>query len=178
MDKDELMDMCFPKDPKKITVREEDEPEKEWFAEARKMELDRLPAFIEHVLHDYNHDYGTVVHAVSACALAAAWAACGDDSAGITGFQAGFVMRDFVRNWTYTSNTTGLRIVDYDMMLYPQYEDNFEKVIDEHTWEMLKKQAQKNLDESGDSAYPVVVNHWKSIVYGKVPFGYRVKKEL
>ena len=30
-------------------------------------------------------------------------------------------MWDFIIDWMYTSNQCGLRIVDYDDMLYPQY---------------------------------------------------------
>ena len=171
MDKDELMDLCYPKDPNKTTVREEDHPEKEWFAEATKMELDRLPAFIDKILHGYNHDYGTACHAVAACALAAAWAACGDDCIGLSGFQAGFVMWDFIRNWTYTNNQTCMKIVNYDDMLYPQYEHKFEKSITKETFESIQKIARKNLEEKG-YAHPAVIKHWQSIVDGEIPFGY------
>ena len=56
----------------KIVVTEEMRPEKEWFAEAGKQTVETLPAFINHLMGDYEHDYGTVVHAISACAVAAA----------------------------------------------------------------------------------------------------------
>ena len=163
----------FPPDPNKITVTEEMHPEKEWFEEACHMKAENLPAFYEKMTHAYNHDYGTACHAVAACALAAAWAACGEDSTGLSGFQAGFVMWDFIKNWTKTGNECGLRLVDYDDMLYPQYEYKFEKTVPKENWEDIQKQAIKNLKESPD-AHPEVIKHWNKIANGEVPFGYRV----
>lgn len=169
------LDELFPKDPNKITVTEKDHPEKEWFEQAKKMTVAELPAFIEKMIHGYNHDYGTSVHAVSACAIAAAWAACGDESIGLTGFQAGFVMWDFVQNWTKTQNKTGLKLVDYDEMLYPQYAHKYSKTISTYTWEKLQEEAKKNL-ESGEGC-PEVRQHWQKITEGWVPFGYEVKDD-
>ena len=172
---DELMDECFPKDPNKETVREEDHPEKEWFKEAGNMKLDKLPEFMDRMLNHYNHDYGTIVRAVSACAIAAAWAAC--DVAGLTGFQAGFVMWDFIREWSYRKNECGMRLVDYDKFLYPQYKETMDKVISKDTWELLQKKAKELLQTEPD-AHPLVLMHWQSIVDGDVPFGYKVVDQL
>lgn len=163
----------FPPDPNKETVTEEMHPEKKWFDEASKMTLDELPDFIERIIHGYNHDYGTAVHAVSACALATAWAACREDGTGLTGFQAGFVMWDFIKNWTKEGNKCGLKLIDYDDMLYPQYEEKMDKTIRKSTWEALQAEARKNL-EAADRACLGVIKHWQSIVDGIVPFGYKV----
>ena len=160
----------------KTAVNEEMHPEKEWFADAEKQTLESLPDFINHVMNDYVHDYGTVVHAVAACAIAAAWAANKADGArgGITGFQAGFVMWDFVLQWQFKNNKSGLRILDFDKLLYPQYSERFEKVIDPKKWEKLQEMARTNLEEKG--ACDEVREHWTSIVNGKVPFGFQVKE--
>ena len=152
-------------------VTEEMHPEKEWFAEAENINMKDLPAFIEKMMHGYHHDYGTACHAVAACALAAAWATCSEE--GLTGFQAGFVMWDFIRNWVFRGNECGLRLIDYDDMLYPQYADKYEKVISEATWEKIRKKAEENLAEHND-ANGNVVRHWKRIASGEVPFGYKV----
>ena len=131
--------------------------------------------FINHVMNDYIHDYGTVCHAISACAIAAAWAAnetpgaCG----GITGFQAGFVMWDFIKQWEFSSNKCGLKILDYDNMLYPQYEGKFDKIISKDVWALLQKQANENLKDTSYAANEVVA-HWQKIACGEVPFGYVV----
>lgn len=158
----------------KIIVTEEMHLEKEWFAEAKKQTIESLPNFINHIMNDYVHDYGTVCHAVSACALAAAWAANASENGGITSFQAGFVMWDFIRQWCYTSNETGLRILDYDNMLYPQYADTFTaKTIRKDTWNKIQDIAKENL-KTRISAHPNVIAHWENIVKGIVPFGFTV----
>lgn len=161
-----------------IKVTEEMHPEKEWFEQAGKQTLKTLPDFINHVMNDYCHDYGTVCHAVAACAIAAAWAANNESGSGggITGFQAGFVMWDFIKQWNYSSNKCGMKIIDYDNMLFPQYEDRFSKTISKDLWGKLQEEARKNLDTDRDYTHPSVIAHWQSIVNGKVPFGYVVKE--
>lgn len=162
----------------KIAITEEMHLEKEWFANAKKQTLETLPAFMKHVLNDYCHDYGTICHAISACAIAAAWAADGSEQGGITGFQAGFVMWDVIRQWRYPSNKCGLKIIDYDNMLFPQYEYKFsDKEIPQSTWESLQKQAEELLREEKPYAHETVIEHWQSIIDGNVPFGYTVKED-
>lgn len=152
--------------------------EKEWFEQAEKQTLETLPQFISHIMNDYIHDYGTVCHAISACAIAAAWAASNEPGScgGITGFQAGFVMWDFIKQWLKTDNKCGLRLIDYDSMLYPQYGYKFEKTITPETWERLKLQAIKNLEDI-EYAHQDVIAHWQSIADGNIPFGYIVKED-
>jgi len=161
----------FPPDPNKETITEEMHLEKDWFKEAIKIDEKGLLDFFTRIVHGYNHDYGTMCHAVAACALAAAWASCKE--IGLSSFQAGFVMWDFIKNWTYTTNECGLKIIDYDNMLYPQYSDKFDKNIDKDTWKAIQEKAKANLDKE-NFACGSVIHHWKSIVEGYVPFGYRV----
>jgi len=160
-----------------IEVTEQMRPEKGWFEQAEKQTLKTLPDFVSHVMSDYSHDYGTVCHAVAACALAAAWAANKEPNGGITGFQAGFVMWDFIKQWSFPYNKTGLRIVDFDNMLYPQYEYKFNKTISKDLWEKLQDEAKNLLAEKGDFVHPTVSEHWKSIVAGVIPFGYSIIEE-
>lgn len=157
-------------------ITEEMHLEKEWFEDARKQTVETLPAFVNHIMNDYDHDYGTVCHAVAACAIAAMEAANNTPNGGITGFQAGFVMWDFVRQVCYSSNKCGLRLIDYDNFLYPQYAYKYEKTISPATWKAIQEQAKKNLDDR-DHAHSAILEHWKSIVDGKVPFGYIVKED-
>lgn len=160
-------------------INEEQHLEKIWFEEAKVQTIETLTSFINHIMNDYEHDYGTICHALSACALAAAHAANNHPQGGITGFQAGFVMWDFIKQWMYSNNKTALRIVDYDKMLYPQYEEQFDKVISKETFESLQKAAQECLDEAkqGQVAHSDVLKHWESIVAGNVPFGYKIKED-
>lgn len=149
--------------------------EKDWFRKAEEIKTpEELAKFAKELLIDTQHDYGTVCHAVGAIALAGAW--LGAHIQGITGFQAGFVMWAFIRQWNYSDNKCGLRIIDYDNMLYPQYEDKFDKTITKEKFEAIQKQASILL-ETRKGAHPDVINHWKSIVDGVVPFGYTITKE-
>ena len=163
----------------KTAITEEMHLEKEWFEEAKKQTLETLPAFINHVMNDYAHDYGTVCHAISACAIAAARAAneCDGACGGITGFQSGFIMWDFVKEWSYPRNKTALKIIDYDKMLYPQYEHNFQKTMSKELWECIQKAAKEKLSEKEKHVHPHVVAHWESIVDGQIPFGYTIESE-
>lgn len=161
----------------KQSINEDMHLEKEWYSEAAKQTLKTLPDFINHVMNDYFHDYGTVCKAIAACAIAAAWAANEEEGArgGITGFQAGAVMWEFIRQWQFTGNKTGLKITNYDNMLYPQYAENFEKKISRGVWNRMKAEAKRLLEEDSKFASENVVAHWKSIADGHVPFGYTVK---
>lgn len=145
---------------------------KEWFKYASEQSVESLPKFINHLLNDYQHDYGTICHAISACAFATANACAIRE--GITGFQASCVMWDFIRQWAYPTNMSGLKIINYDDMLYPQYESKFDKVIDRDVWNSLQAVAKQILEKEKD-LYPEVKAHMESIVSGVVPFGYRVK---
>lgn len=117
----------------------------EWLIKARKMTLEELPAFLKDLTEQYEHDYGTICHAVAIAAIATAWAVDRSPQGGITGFQAGCIMWEFIREWNFSSNKTGLKIVDYDNFLYPQYSDLFDKTIPESVWEVIKKEAQANI---------------------------------
>lgn len=143
--------------------------------EAKRKEIktmDDLVDFLKYVESNCNYDYGVAPRSIAQSALATAWYMAG--KMGITGFQAGFVMWDFIRDWKFRSNECGLKIVDYDNMLYPQYEDKFEKTIRSSTWRALQEQAKKNLEDS-EYANPAVIAHWESIVRGEIPFGYTIK---
>ena len=160
---------------KKITEENDKEEIAGWFRDAKKQTLDTLPAFHHHLMYDYKHDYGTVVHAIAAGAIASCYALNKTKQGGITGFQAGFLMWDFVKHWNHENNKCGLRIIDYDDILYPQYENRFRPTISKDIWEAVKQQAEENLSTFDMSApfapAPSVLQHWKSIVSGVVPFG-------
>lgn len=139
--------------------------------------FDELTSFLKDVTENYNCGYGEAPRAMSQAALAVAWFLAREF--GITNFQAGFVMWDFIKGWSYPHNKCGMRLVDYDNMLYPQYEDKFQKTISSSTWEQLQSAAKNALEEHRDfPAHPVVQKHWQSIVNGKIPFGYTIDNDL
>lgn len=138
--------------------------------------FDDLTAFLKDVTENYNIGYGEAPRAMAQAALATAWFLSGEF--GITGFQAGFVMWDFIRDWMFRDNKCGMKLVDYDDMLYPQYEYKFQKTISSSTWEEIQAAAKELLNEHADHpAHPAVMAYWQSIVDGKVPFGYVVSDD-
>lgn len=172
----------------KIDLLEEDEKLKEKLKElysaARKQTPETFPSFMQELIANYAYDYGTITHALAAAAIGAASALDSSDVGGITGFQAGFVMWNFVKEWYFPNNKCGLKIVDYDEFLYPQYRDKFEKALNKSTWDAIQEQAKKYIDEDnsliaigGNSihAHPNVRKHWEKIAAGEVPFGFYVK---
>lgn len=127
-------------------ITEKDQDHKQWYEEAGKQTLESLPSFLSHIMEDYQHDYGTICHALAAGGIATMWAMNKEKQGGITGFQSGAVMWEFIRNWNKTHNKTGLRLVDYDNFLYPQYAAEYEKTISPHVWDSIKKEAKQKID--------------------------------
>lgn len=164
----------------KQQITEEMGIHKEWYKNAADQTLDTLMGFINHLMNDYQHDYGTICHAMAASMMATMWAINHSDSGGITGFQASHVMWQLVRNICFRSNKTGLRIIDYDDMLFPQYAYKFDKVMSSEQFEILQEEAQKRIAENEENehkAHPKVLEHWASIASGIPPFGYKVELE-
>ena len=135
----------------KIKLKEDEafiEVKKQWMAEARQQKIDTLPDFIKKLVENYKHDYGTIVHAMTAGLIGVAEAIDKSEQGGITGFQAGCLMWGFVREWSFRDNKTGLQLIDFDQMLWPQYSYKFAKTISRETWEKLKDEAGKRLIEA------------------------------
>lgn len=133
-----------------------------YYAKAQQQTLETLPTFFKEVFGG-GMNYNTICYAVTACALAAAWAANHHPKGGITSFQAGVVMWEFIKEWSYRNNKTGLRLIDYDNMLYQQYEHDFEKTIRRETFEALQKEAQRRLDEdaAAEAKYAIDIEQYK-----------------
>jgi hypothetical protein len=119
-----------------------------WKKEASKVTIDTLADFLKSVTGDYAHDYGTICHAVAVSAVAAAKAVDKSDQGGITGFQAGAIMWEFVRQWNYSGNKTGLKLIDYDNFLYPQYEEKFQKTLTPSVWAGIQNEASSRVVEA------------------------------
>lgn len=117
-----------------------------WKQRIQDITLETLPDFLRDLDQNYNHDYGTIVHAVAAAAQAAARAFDRGRSGGITGFQAGAVMWEFIRGWMHKEGP--MRLVSYDDLLYPQKGDTFANVLTPDMAEWLIKQAREKLAES------------------------------
>lgn len=137
--------------------------------------FDELVEFLKDVEKNYGNGYGEAPRAIAQACLAVAWYLA--NRYGITGFQAGFVMWDFIRDWTYSSNKCGMKIVDYDDMLYPQYSYKFQKTIRTDTWQSIQEEAKNKLSKA-DYVHPTVKAHWERIASGVVPFGYTISDDI
>ncbi len=154
----------------------------ELYPKAKKVKtIDDFVKFHKDVM-DRPHDYGSICVAVTALAVAGAWLADADEKqGGITGFQAGAIMWEFMSAWNGVEAPA--KLIKFKDMLYPQYEERFQKLIAPTTWAFLQTEAAKNIAEHEAQTdekrhvHPEVLAHWKSIVDGVVPFGYHIKKE-
>lgn len=147
-----------------------------WYEVAKEQTMETLPEFIK-ILSEIAIGYDSYPHAMSASAIATMWAMDKAPNGGITGFQASYIMWQIIQHWMYPTNKCGLRMLDYDDMLFPQYSHKFSKVIDHETWTSLQTEAERRLSEEVDGCtHPDVIKHWRSIVNGIVPFGYTVTK--
>lgn len=136
--------------------------------------FDDLINFLRNVKDNYNCEYDEAPRAIAQATLAVAEFL--SNEFGTTRFQDGVVMWDFIRDWLYDGNECGMSLIDYDNMLYPQYTSRFQKTIKPDTFKALQKKAKKLIETDGKHASPRVIEHWKSIVAGEVPFGYVVRE--
>jgi hypothetical protein len=148
---------------------------KKWMDKARKVTLATLPDFMKAVHDDIPVSYGNICHKIGIAAIAAAYAFENSDQGGITGFQSGCVMWDFICAWTRDEKPQ--RLTHYENMLYPQYEEEF-NFIDKETFKWLQEEAAKHLEnaKTGGMMHPEVRAHMEKIVAGNVPFGYSLRE--
>lgn len=128
----------------------------DWLNEASKMTVEELPTFVARLINNYEHDYGTICHAMSTAAIATAMAVNNSSQGGITGFQASAVMWEFVRAWKFSKNKTGLRMIDYDNFLYPQYAKDYQKTLSPKLWKNIQEEAAARIEEA-DKEYIVYI---------------------
>jgi len=156
-------------------ITEKDGLQKEWYEQAKKQTSKTLGKFVNELLERYQHDYGTIVHAAVAAALAGAHVVDHHpEQGGITGFQAGCIMWEFIHQWMGFEGPISL--VRFEHMLYPQYKSSFSKTISKETWVYLQERAKKLLLEN-PKAHQNVRAHWGKIGAGMMPFGFKVAKE-
>ena len=133
-----------------------------------------LDDFIKHLQNDYEHDYGTICHAIAAAGVQTMRHVNRGLQGGITGFKAGAVMWGVLRHWNHVDGPA--RILQYEDMLYPQYEYKF-KTIDSETHKYLIKMANDRLVENEEHVHPNVRAHWQKVAAGIIPFGYTIEGE-
>ena len=159
----------------KMKITEEMEIHKEWIPEAHKQMLDTIPDFLAHLLNDYTHNYGTIVHAVAAGMIATLSAMNKAEQGGITGFQASCLWWELMPE--LLMEKPPVKLIVYEDLLYPQYAYKFQPIISPKLWEWVQEEAKKKLADITSPVHPNVKAHWESIVDGKVPFGLMVRDD-
>lgn len=161
---------------KKIKITEANHLENEWLEQAETQTLETLPEFINHLMNDYEHDYGTIIKATAAAMIATFNACNHSEQGGFTGFQVDFIPWLMINEFWGTSKV-GRKIINFDDMLFPQYADKFEKTIPPKTWKNLQDRAKELMKEPAEHFHPSVRDHIWKIAAGQIPFGYKIKDE-
>jgi hypothetical protein len=169
-----------PKDKDRVSITEKDGMQEEWYKEAKAVKTkEDFIVFFDKLDLKYMHDYGTICHAVAATALAGAYLMEHSDQGGITGFQAGAINWEFISHWMHIDGPA--RFLDYSNMLYPQYQEKFEKVISQEIVDWLKVEAMKLLAEAAKETSPEISGelrkHWEMLAAGNLPWGFVIKEE-
>ena len=147
-----------------------------WFKEAQRCKLEdgSLQKFLDHLKNDYEFDYGTSARATAAAAFATANAFA--SYIGLTGFLWSCAAMDILGRMQFPDNKLGYRVVNYDDLLYPQYQHRFTEIkISQKGAETLKQEAQKLIDEGGP-VHPDVLAWWKGLAEGKLPYWLLIKE--
>jgi len=174
----DCVERCLPPNhAERVSITEEGSKDiiDGWFKEVDEIRnYDDMKDFIHKIMSDYDHDYGTIVHAMTAGAMAAIKAMNRDKwQGGITGFQASCIMWEFIKRFMHYDGP--MRLLQFENLLYPQYKHHFDKAISEDTWKWLQAEAKKHLS-SGHSMSQDVKAHMQSIVDGNVPFWFQIKE--
>lgn len=153
-----------------------------WMEEAKGVsEPEGLQTFAEKLIGHCADETGVDFYedsANSTAALAYAAIEMMAQQYGLSGFQIGCIMWMLIDKMVIEDHDTGMKLTNYNNMLYPQYEHRFEKTISKECWEAMQKKAAELLEEyeKDHIANDDVVEHWRGIVGGKVPFGYKIKQ--
>jgi hypothetical protein len=163
---------CFGKE-----ITEEQNYQDLWYVQARNMRWWKFPWFMYKLMFYYKHDYGTIVHAMTAAALAVMRIVDKSPMGGISGFQHGGIMWTFVRHWMGWEGP--FRYIKFEEMLFPQHYEGFDRTMPVETWEWLMEKAQERIDKAksdpASRVHPAVFHHWERILDGYVPFGWTVE---
>lgn len=125
--------------------------------------------FIKKLVRKYEHDYGTIVHAMTAAAIAGAYAVEHSPQGRITGFQHSCFIMEFLEKEQFSNNKFGFFVRDVDNILYPQYQEKFCKLkISSKTADKISQEARMNLI-TGDRCAPAVRDWWKKLANGNFP---------
>ena len=150
---------------------------RKWLEKAKHVSREELPSFIDEIM-EKGDGYSDLIYAVSSCCIAT-MSVCGK---GMTGYQASWVPLIFLQNVNGVGTKVGFKVVDYDNMMYPQYEDYFNVTLSRDMMEALQEEAVERLGEYADRPNddkmiaPSVLKHWIKLASGTPPYGLNVEE--
>lgn len=169
--------MSTPEQQPSRQITEEMGIHREWYIKSKTIKMEELPEFMRHLAEDFQHDYGTICHAIAASGLAAMRGFDRGPSGGITGFQAGAIMWQVIKQWNAFGVSEGepMWILKASDLLYPQ---SVERVgtISENTRDWLMRTAKEELAKQDNHVHPNVRKHWEKIAAGQMPVLVRGKE--
>lgn len=164
-------------------ITEEEGIHKSWMKEANEIKTtEELKAFIDRLQNDYEHDYGTICHAVAAAAIAAAKCVDRGPQGGITGFQAGAIQWEMIRGWGVWTDGP-LQIVQWGQLLFPQYDDKMPRFVSKDIFKALVAKAKEKLEDTSrepvwhEHVHPDVKARFELLASGKAPDWLTVKED-
>lgn len=150
-------------------ITEADGVHKEWYELARKQRLDTVGPFLASLMDDYSHDQQTVVHALTAGAMAAICAMNAHAEGDIGQQQAHAILGEFIRRWAKIEGPA--KIMSFAGLLHPQNQEQiFSLPAPVVTY--LKTIAAKGVAE-GKYQDEVHKAHLEKIAAGEFPWGFK-----
>lgn len=175
------------------TQSEDLETAKSWFAEAKTCNFRTLPAFLNKLVFEIDHqDPGSGSHALTAVGIAAMAAA--SNKIVLDEYSSAMAAMNLVRQWNGFSTEEPIQLTRFRDLLFPLMEPYF-TTIHPKVWEYLQEEAANLLDEywcDGEhwssewkdgnvtfeaGPHPEALKHLRSIAVDKVvPFGLKIRK--
>lgn len=146
------------------------------YAKAEKVKTAEDFAVLIAEMEQDEFDYGRIVYACAAAAIAGFNVMNRTKNGGITGFQAGCLMWEMVRKFGMFSEGP-LRIQDFDHLRYPQYDDQWAVTISPESAGELQKRAAEVAGKNPEFVSPNVMRRNQDIAAGRFPSFVTVKED-
>ena len=149
------------------------EIEKGWYKEVDTLTTQaKFNRFVKKLTSGYEHDFGTSLRAL-ACIVNATIRFYGG---GLTNMQASYLMWQIIRTTFGKKDKLGLKLIEFEWLLYPQLLYRFDTIINDETHQKLIELAKEKI-VANPKASEEVIEHWKKIMTGWLPDFVKLEKE-